>query len=83
MFPAIRPSMIAQRTKNVLKIVGALVMLGLFLAVMLLGPELRQSSVPADAVRVPAMSNVPPPGSFGIEVEPTAPPQAESSGGQQ
>lgn len=72
--------MIAQRTKNVLKITGALVMLGLFLAVMLLGPELRQDTLPPDAVRLPAMSNVPPPGSLHVEVQPNEAPRAEPDG---
>jgi hypothetical protein len=63
------PDMMAQRTKNVLKIAGSLLMLGLFLAAMLLGPELRQITAPSDAMRLPAMSNVPPPGSLQVEVE--------------
>lgn len=83
MFPATRPRMMAQRTKNVLKIAGALLMLGVFLLVMLLGPELRQSSMPDDAVRLPAMSNIPPPGSLHVEVEPAESRQAESNEGQQ
>lgn len=65
-----------------MKIAGALLMLGVFLAVMLLGPELRQSTAPDDAVRLPAMSNVPPPGTLHVEVAPTESQQAKSNEGQ-
>ena len=65
------PCMVAQRTKNGLKIAGALAMLGLVLAVMLLGPELRQSAAPTDSMRLPSMSNLPPPGSLQVEIERT------------
>jgi hypothetical protein len=46
-------------------------MLGLFLAVMLFGPALRDSPVSNDSMRLPAMSNVPPPGSLHVELEPS------------
>lgn len=71
--------MITQRAKNSLKVAGALVLLGLFMAVMLLGPALR-TPVVDDSIHVPAMTNVPPPGSLHIETETSTPGATEAAG---
>lgn len=52
---------------NTWKMAAALFLLAAFVGVLLLGPVLRKAPDPGPPADVPAMSNVPPPGSLHIE----------------
>ena len=52
---------------NLWKAAGILLLLAVFIGVMFLGPALRKPPEAEPGVDVPAMSNIPPPGSLHFE----------------
>lgn len=54
---------------NALKATGVLVALMAMLAAMTLGPTLSEPKAQGPEINVPAMHNVPPNGSFSIELQ--------------
>ena len=66
---------------NTWKIVGALALLVVVLAVLFFGPSLGGGSAQEPEVNSPSMENIPPPGAKQLTIE--VPPESEAQGSQE